>query len=125
MVGGDEGAGDHIWEKMQTMNPTFELYVLWDRNYITSDANVIKVRRTLYDACLGADGNASQSSPQSSPTLSKVSGPLRVLGRYSTCPSGERFNSFMKSVLGTGVFNSDGASFSPPRAVRILSDGIS
>lgn len=37
--------GDEVWEKMQTIGPTYELNILWDRNLVTCDANVIKVRR--------------------------------------------------------------------------------
>lgn len=35
--------GDLLWEKMHTIGQTFEIYIFWDRNYVTSDANVVKV----------------------------------------------------------------------------------
>ncbi|KAI0337412.1 cytochrome P450 monooxygenase pc-3 [Trametopsis cervina] len=66
---------EFFWAKMKAIGNTFELYVLWDRIYITSDANVVK----------------------------------HVLAtEWQDFVKGEMFDSFMRSVLGTGVFNSDG-----------------
>nr|BAL14711.1 cytochrome P450 [Phlebia brevispora] len=66
---------DHLWEKMHELGQTYMVYVLWDPNYVTSDANVVKT-------ILATD-----------------------FGNYV---KGPKFRTPMKSVLGSGVFNSDG-----------------
>ncbi|KIP10692.1 hypothetical protein PHLGIDRAFT_100824 [Phlebiopsis gigantea 11061_1 CR5-6] len=60
---------------MHTIGHSFELYILWDRAYVTDDANVVK-------AMLATD--------------------------FNTWVKGDRFDGCVRSVLGTGVFNSDG-----------------
>nr|BAL05110.1 cytochrome P450 [Phanerodontia chrysosporium] len=66
---------DLLWEYMHTIGQAFEVYVLWDSNYVTSDANVVK-------AILATD--------------------------FTSFVKGKKFDVCMRSVLGTGVFNSDG-----------------
>lgn len=39
--------GEAIWKKMQEIGYTFELYILWDRAYVTADVNVIKVKSSV------------------------------------------------------------------------------
>ncbi|EKM59241.1 uncharacterized protein PHACADRAFT_249548 [Phanerochaete carnosa HHB-10118-sp] len=66
---------DLLWEKMCSVNQTFEIYILWDRNYVTSDASVVKAI---------------------------------LANEFTSFVKGKRFDICMRSVLGTGVFNSDG-----------------
>ncbi|PSR74971.1 hypothetical protein PHLCEN_2v9385 [Hermanssonia centrifuga] len=66
---------DNFWEKMHELGPTYEVSIMWDPDYVTSDVNIIK-------NVLATD--------------------------FNNWVKGEKFDAFMKSVLGTGVFNSDG-----------------
>ncbi|GJE84227.1 cytochrome P450 [Phanerochaete sordida] len=66
---------DHLYEKFDELGPTYNLYVLWDSDYCTTDAAVIK-------SVLATD--------------------------FNNWVKGERFDTYVRSVLGTGVFNSDG-----------------
>ncbi|KAL6298478.1 cytochrome P450 [Sparassis latifolia] len=66
---------DCFWDKIVELGPTYEFWPLWERNYFTSDPNVIK-------CVLSTD------------FTSYVKGPI--------------FYRQMQSVLGDGVFNSDG-----------------
>ena len=36
-------AGDHFYEKFDELGSTYNFYVLWDNNYFTQDAAVLKV----------------------------------------------------------------------------------
>jgi hypothetical protein len=38
--------GEQLWATMQEVGYTYEAYVLWNRDFITSDANIIKVSFT-------------------------------------------------------------------------------
>ncbi|KAI0779175.1 cytochrome P450 monooxygenase pc-2 [Irpex lacteus] len=67
--------GEFVWDEVARLGETFEFYVLWDRNLITSDVNIIKT-------VLATD--------------------------FPNYVKGQQFSEFMQSVLGTGVFNSDG-----------------
>nr|AAL67905.1 cytochrome P450 monooxygenase pc-1 [Phanerodontia chrysosporium] len=66
---------DYFYEKFGELGHTYNFYVLWDMDYCTEDAAVIK-------AVLATD--------------------------FNNWVKGERFDSYMHSVLGTGVFNADG-----------------
>ncbi|GJE84229.1 cytochrome P450 [Phanerochaete sordida] len=66
---------DYFYEKFDELGPTYNFYVLWDNDYCTQDAAVIK-------SILATD--------------------------FSNWIKGERFDTYMHSVLGTGVFNADG-----------------
>ncbi|GJE84276.1 cytochrome P450 pc-3 [Phanerochaete sordida] len=66
---------DMLFKHLRTLGQTFEIYILWDNNYVTDDANVVKT-------ILATD--------------------------FNSFVKGKRFDVCMRSVLGTGVFNSDG-----------------
>lgn len=90
---------------------TLTLSILWDTTYVTADVNVVKVScfarmpgGDLFAHCFtGRACYRLQLLCQGSVVLQEGLGPWLIF------IPGDKFASFMNSVLGTGVFNSDGA----------------